>query len=51
MEKKRTYTKPAVSVIQMSSSPHLLEGSPGKTTQQRFVDDDTEWEWDDNGAQ
>lgn len=50
MEKKRTYTKPAVSVIQLSSSPLLLEGSQGETTQQRFVDD-TGWEWDDNGAQ
>ena len=50
MEKKRTYTKPAVSVIQLSSSPLLLEGSPVETTQQRFVDD-TGWEWDDNGAQ
>lgn len=51
MEKKRTYTKPAVSVIQLDSSPLLLEGSSRETIEQRFVDDDTEWEWDDNGAQ
>lgn len=49
MEKKRTYTKPAVSVIQLSSSPHLLEGSPGVPPQQLFVDDPV-WEWDANGA-
>ena len=50
MEHKRAYTKPTARVIQLDSSPLLQQVSQEKTTKKEFIDD-TEWEWDDNGAQ
>lgn len=50
MEKKTSYIKPAVRVIQLPSSNCLLVDSLVINGNNRFVDD-SEWLWDDDGAQ
>lgn len=48
MEKKRTYLKPYLRVIQLTSHTHLLIDS--EKIKSKFIDD-PDWDWDENGAQ
>ena len=47
---KKTYEKPAISVVMLKYKPYLLSGSP---VQSKFVDDNSynEEDWDFDGGQ
>lgn len=47
--KKRTYIQPSMSVAVINARFHLLAGSP--PPKNKFIDeDDSDYEWDDEGA-
>ena len=45
---KKTYEKPAMSVVMLKYKPYLLSGSP---VQSKFVDDENFEDWDFDGGQ
>jgi len=45
---KKTYEKPAMSVVILKYKSYLLAGSPVKSS---FVDDDKYEDWDSDGGQ
>lgn len=49
---KKTYEKPAKSVVMLNYKSHLLVGSPtGTHVENKFIDDDNYENWDFDGGQ
>lgn len=49
---KKTYEKPATSVVMLNFKSYLLIGSPaGNSVQNKFVDDENYEDWDFDGGQ
>ena len=49
---KKTYEKPATSVVMLNYKPYLLESSPVvSTVENKFVDDENYEDWDFDGGQ
>ncbi|MBP3785382.1 MAG: hypothetical protein J6I32_02030 [Bacteroidaceae bacterium] len=49
---KKTYEKPATSVVMLNFKSYLLIGSPaGNSVENKFVDDENYEDWDFDGGQ